>query len=65
MLKYSEQLDYIKCIDMFGYSIKWNIEGNKRTHKTFMGAFSTIGYVFILCVIFYFLCQHSFIAMIG
>jgi len=56
--------DYFKAIDMFGYRVRWNVQGNNSTHKTFLGAFSTLGYFFLLCVIFYFLCQHSFFELV-
>ena len=49
---------------MFGYRVRWNVEGNKNTHKTYLGAFSSLGYIFLLCITFYFLCQHSFYELI-
>tara|TARA_B110000285_G_scaffold182177_1_gene205826 strand:- start:2678 stop:2914 length:237 start_codon:yes stop_codon:yes gene_type:complete len=49
---------------MFGYRVRWNVQGHNNTHKTFLGAFSTIGYLLLLCVVFYFLCQDSFKAIL-
>ena len=64
MHKYEEKLQFFKKLDMFGYRVRWNVEGNNHTHKTYLGAFSTVGYVFTLCIIFFFLCEHSFTHLI-
>ena len=65
MIEYKEKIEKFKALDMFGYRVYWNVEGNKYTHKTYLGAFSTLGYILLLHVIFFFLCKHSFMELIN
>lgn len=59
MLEYEEQANHFKSLDMFGYSVRWNIDKDNNTHKTFLGAFVTLFYALLVAVVFFFMCEHS------